>query len=283
MTESESSSAKVSDLLSNIYRCADKDSWYSDVASAYDRTRPRYSDRLIARVKDVVELQPNKNILEIGCGPGIASIELAKSGVRLLGIEPSLTACEIARQKCIDYPHVEFINSTFEDYSAIDRQFDAVIATTSFHWVTPEIRTKKSASILKDNGYLILLWNTPPQPNEEILRNLTAAYQAHAPELISSENLQNHRQNLAKFGKEIIDSGYFGDLETEEVIVDVVYSVEEYLTLLTTLSGYIRLETSVRNNLLEDLRKTLEFRYGDRLELSYLSMLQIAGKISDKK
>ncbi len=278
MTESESSQAKVSDLLKNIYRCGNRDSWYSNVAKAYDRTRPRYSDRLITRLKDVVGLQPDKKILEIGCGPGIASLELAKMGVQSIGIEPSLSACEIAREKCANYANIEFINSTFENCTLAEKQFDAVIATTSFHWVTPEIRTKKSASVLKDDGYLVLLWNTPPELNAEERKILTPAYQTHLPELISTESLQDHRRNLAKFGKEIIDSGYFQDLETEEIILNVVYTVEEYLTLLTTLSSYIRLETSLRNTLLEELRKILEAQYGDRLELSYLSMMQIAQK-----
>jgi len=279
MAESESSQAKVSGLLKNIYRCANKDSWYSNVAEAYDRTRPRYSDQLIAKVKDLVDLQPDKKILEIGCGPGIASLEFAKLGVQVIGLEPSLSACEIARRKCANYANVEFINSTFEDCTLTEKQFDAVIATTSFHWVTPEIRTKKSASILKNNGYLILLWNTPPELNAEARKSLTPAYQAHTLELISTESILDHRQNLAKFGQEIVDSGYFYNLETEAIILNVVYTVEEYLTLLTTLSSYIRLETSVRNNLLEKLRKILKSQYSDRLELSYLSMVQIARKI----
>lgn len=41
----------VSGLLKNIYRCGDKSSWYDSVASAYDRTRPRYPAQILARMQ----------------------------------------------------------------------------------------------------------------------------------------------------------------------------------------------------------------------------------------
>ena len=276
MSESKKSNGEVSNLLKNIYRCADKSSWYSNVASAYDRTRPRYPQPILAKMQELARLQSGHKVLEIGCGPGIASLELAKMGLEVVGIEPSLSACEIARQKCADYSQVKFINSTFEDWTSSDRAFDAVVATTSFHWVTPGIRTQKAASILKDNGYLVLLWNTPPELDPEVRHSLAQIYQTHAPDLVSVENIQNHQENLAKFGQEILDSGYFTDLVTEQTICQVIYTVEEYLTLLTTLSGYIHLKAECRNTLIEELKKALQSQYGDRLELSYLSMLQIA-------
>ena len=278
MSESESWNGDVSNQLNNIYRCADKSSWYGDVVEAYDRTRPRYPAKLMDRILKIAQLQPTKRILEIGCGPGIATIELAKLGLEVVAVEPNLAACQLARQKCVDYPQIEFINSTFEDWELSSNKFDAVVATTSFHWITPEVRTRKSASALKDDGYLILLWNTPPQPSTKILQRLKPVYQTHAPELAQQEDIQNHQDNLAKFGREILDSGYYRDLVSEQTIAKVDYSIDEYLTLLTTLSPYIRLESSQRNTLLVELKKVLESKYGDRLELSYLSMFQIARK-----
>ena len=279
MSESESWNGDVSNLLNNIYRCADKSSWYGDVVDAYDRTRPRYPAKLIGKVVKIARLQPGKKILEIGCGPGIATIELAKLGLEIVAIEPNLAACQLARRKCVDYPQVKFINSTFEDWELSSDKFNAVIATTSFHWVAPEIRTQKTASALLDGGYLILLWNTPPQPDAKVLEKLKPIYQAHAPELAQQEDIPNHQKNLAKFGREILDSGYYRDLVYEQTIVKVDYSIDEYLTLLTTLSPYIRLESSQRNTLLTELKRVLRSQYSDRLELSYLSMFQAARKV----
>ena len=277
MSDRQAEDAEVSSLLENIYRCADKSSWYSGVVSAYDRTRPRYPAKILARMQEIAKLQPGKAILEIGAGPGIASVELAKLGAEMVCLEPSLPACEFARRKCAAYSNVELVNTTFEEYVG-DRRFDAVIATTSFHWVTPEIRNQKTAWVLKDNGLLILLWNTPPQPSYEVHQSLTPAYQTHAPELAKYEELQNYQKNLAKIGEAVIDSGYFRDLFSERVISKITYSIDDYLTLLSTLSPYIRLESQQRTTLLAELKQILQLNYSNCLELSYLSLLQIASR-----
>ncbi|MCC0177718.1 class I SAM-dependent methyltransferase [Waterburya agarophytonicola K14] len=278
MTNSQAWHGDVSSLLNNIYRCADKSSWYGSVIDAYDRTRPRYPAILLDKMQNIAQLKPGKEVLEIGSGPGIATIELAKLGLNIVAVEPNLSACQLAKQKCIDYPQVKFVNSTFEEWGLEEQKFDAIIATTSFHWVTPEVRMKKTASALKDDGYLVLLWNTPPQPSYEVAQELTPIYQTHAPELAPQEDLQNHQKNIGKFGREIIDSGYYQDLVREQIICQVSYTVDEYLTLLTTLSSFIRLESSSRNTLLAELKQVLGSSYGDRLELFYLSMFQIASK-----
>ena len=278
MNESKAGDGDVSSLLNNIYRCADKSSWYSNVVDAYDRTRPRYPVELLHRVKEMTQLQPGKKVLEIGAGVGIATVELAKLGLEMVTVEPSLSACELAQHKCSDYARVEFVNSTFEDYEPTGDKFDAIVAATSFHWVTPKIRTQKTASLLKDNGYLVLLWNTPPQPILEVLHELKPVYQAYAPELTSSEDIQTHQQNLTEFGQEILDSGYYQDLISAHTVCEIDYTVDKYLTLLTTLSPYIRLPPSQRDTLLVELKKVLKLKYGDRLKLSYLSMFQIAQK-----
>ncbi|MDJ0570588.1 MAG: class I SAM-dependent methyltransferase [Pleurocapsa sp. MO_192.B19] len=278
MSNSEAWNSELSSLLNNIYRFADKSSWYSQVAEAYDRTRPRYPAKIMARVREITQFSTPGAILEIGSGPGIASIELAKLGLKMVCLEPSLPACELARRKCAHYPNVEFVNTTFEEWKLEGQKFDAVVATTSFHWVTPGIRTQKTAAALKDNGLLILLSNTSPQPNRQVYQMLAGVYQAYAPNLAKYEEHQNHQENLAKMGEEVIDSGYFKDLISEQLVSQVSYSVDDYLSLLSTLSPYIRLEPQQRVTLLAELEKVLKLNCGNRLELSYLSMVQIARK-----
>ena len=265
-------------LLKNIYRRADRASWYDSVAEAYDRTRPRYPAQILAQMQSKAQLKPHKSVLEVGAGPGIVSLELAKFGVDLVCIEPSLSACKLARRKCAAYPNVEFVNSTFEDWSS-DRQFDAVVAATSFHWISLEVRNAKTAAVLKDNGLLILLWNTPPQPSYEVFQSLREVYENYAPELAKYETYQNYQHNLGKIKQEVIESGYFRDLTTQQTISKVIYSIDDYLTLLSTLSPYIRLESKQRQTLFAELKRVLKLNYGNNLDLDYLSLLQIAQKI----
>ena len=270
----------TANLLKNIYRCADKSSWYDSVASAYDRTRPRYPAEILAQMQSIAKLQPVKSVLEIGAGSGIATVELAKLGANIVALEPSKSACAIARDKCNAYPNVEVVNTIFEDWDLKARKFDVVVAATSFHWITPEVRYIKTAEALKDNGLLVLLWNTPPQPSYETHQGLQDIYQTHAPELMKYEGHQDHRENIGKIAQAVIDSGYFQDLTTRQAIVPVSYAVENYLTLLSTLSPYIKLASTQRETLFTALKTRLEQYIGDRrqLDLTYLSLLQTVRK-----
>ncbi|MEL6881468.1 MAG: class I SAM-dependent methyltransferase, partial [Cyanobacteria bacterium J06607_10] len=142
--------------------------WYSEAAQAYRQARPRYPDAMVDDVIRTAGLAANSSVFEIGCGPGIATEAFAKRGLVMQSVEPSPAACELARVACQAYPQVTVTNSTFEDFPLAGQTFDAVLAATSFHWVSPEVACKKSAEALRPGGSLILLWATPPQPGVEV-------------------------------------------------------------------------------------------------------------------
>jgi ubiquinone/menaquinone biosynthesis C-methylase UbiE len=269
----------ASSLLKNIYRCANKTTWYDSVASAYDRTRPRYPAEIWAKMQETANLQ-GKLVLEIGAGVGIATVELAQLGAKIVCLEPSKSACAITRNKCAAYGNVEVINTTFEEWELGKQKFDVVVAATSFHWITPEARYAKTAAALTDNGLLILLWNTPPQPSYEIYQSCQSIYQTYAPELTKYESHQDYQHNIGKIAQEAIASGYFQDLITHQTIITVTYTLDDYLTLLSTLSPYIRLASKQRNALFNQLKMELRRSLNEKnqLKLSYLSLLQIVHK-----
>ncbi|MEO0853084.1 MAG: class I SAM-dependent methyltransferase, partial [Cyanobacteria bacterium J06648_11] len=132
-------------LLQDIHNktLTEKRSWYSRVAAAYDRARPRYPDRLIARAVEVAELETGANLLEIGCGPGIATLPFARLGFAMTCLEPSAAACDIARKRCQAFPNVAIANTTFEEWDVTPEHFDAAIAATSWHWVSDVDKYRK--------------------------------------------------------------------------------------------------------------------------------------------
>ena len=235
--------------------------WYSDAAQAYRWARPRYPDPLIDQVIRKAGLSSGSSILEIGCGPGIATAAFAARGLAVQAVEPSAAACELAQQSCESYPEVAIANTTFEAFELGDQQFDAVLAATSFHWVSGEVACQKSAAALKPGGALILLWATPPQPDEDLCQHLQPVYEKY--QLDQKIRYQWHGQdyyqtNFDRFAQIVEESGWF---ERSEVAIEQHqsrYSVEKYLSLLSTLSDYIALDEQLRKNLLADLSTQLE-------------------------
>lgn len=263
------------------YTSVQRKNWYSEIANFYNKTRPRYPQELINRVVELAELSPRANILEIGCGPGIATVPFAELGFSMLCLEPSQPACLLARQNCATHPSVEIKNQTLEEWELEAEKFDAVLAATSFHWVSAEIRYQKTAAALKDKGALILLWNAGVLPQEEIYRILHEVYQNQAPSLAEyhAGERANQAESIKEFGQSVIDSGLYEDLIYEELVSEINYSREDYLALLQTYSVYIALDDEKRNSLLANLREALEKNCDNSIKASYISAFHIAKKI----
>ena len=71
--------------------------WYSNAAQAYRQARPRYPLSILQTVTRQANLTSTSHLLELGCGPGIATADLAPQGFAIQAIEPSPAACELAR------------------------------------------------------------------------------------------------------------------------------------------------------------------------------------------
>lgn len=261
------------------YTVEERKSWYSQVADAYNRARPRYSMQLVSRAVELAQVHRDAILLEVGCGPGTATTSFAQLGFSMVCLEPSLEASQLARQNCAHYPDVEVKNTTFEEWDLEPGKFNAVLSATAFHWIPAEIGYPKAADALQDKGSLILMLNMQAQPDYEVYQVLHQVYQIHAPSLGQYETRETQEKNFRSFGNFAIDSGRFQDLVSEELVCEVSYSVDDYLTLLSTYSPYIALEQEKRDSLFAGLREALEKKCGGSVEVSFLSGFHVARKI----
>ncbi|MEC4806097.1 MAG: class I SAM-dependent methyltransferase [Jaaginema sp. PMC 1079.18] len=270
------------EILQSIYEkdLSEKKSWYSNVAQAYDKTRPRYPQALLEKVLELAQLPPQARILELGCGPGIATQAFAERGFRIVALEPSREAWAIAQHNCRTYADVEIINSTFEEYAIAPHSFDAVLAASSFHWISPEIRCQKAAAALRNPGKLILLWNVPPQPNQAVCEALRTVHEKYEPSLMNVISGTNHLENLQQFTQELEDSGLFTNIVFTHVIGEKTYTIADYLGLLSTLSPYIALDNQTRQNLFIAIGETLLETVGETFSTTFLAAAHVSSVIS---
>jgi Methyltransferase domain len=95
-------------------------------AERYDRGRPRYPDALVQRI---VAASPGREVLDVGCGTGIAARQFQALGCTVLGVDPDPRMAEFARQS-----GVEIELATFETWDPAGRLFDAVVAGQAYHY-----------------------------------------------------------------------------------------------------------------------------------------------------
>lgn len=255
---------------------AERQQWYSPAAAAYARVRPGYPPAWVERIAAIAGLTPASRLLELGCGPGLATLAFACWGCSVLALEPNLDFYAIAREACAALPSVEVRNLAFETWPLETAAFDVVLAATSWHWIPAALSYPKAAAALKPGGCLILLWNKQLQLPPALHQALQPAYDRHAPHLFRYESDGAQVAVMDELGERVRHSGYFYDLEAGHEWRNATYSLEDYLTLLATYSPYLALAPEVREALFAELRSILHGQAGDRLPLTYLAAYHIA-------
>lgn len=111
-----------------------------DVVASY-HGRPPYApaayDALMAAIT------ARGRALDIGCGPGLVTRELATRFDEVVAVDPSIGMIETGKSAC-PAPNICWICSRAEDLE-IDRPFDLAIAGSSIHWTDPAVLFPKLA------------------------------------------------------------------------------------------------------------------------------------------
>ncbi len=100
-------------------------------------------------------LRPGMSVLEIGCGTGLFTRDLAKTGARVVAIDISPELVERARRE-VPEPTVEFRVDNAYDLDAEDRTFDAVVGSSVLHHLDVGRALAEFRRVLRPGGVLAL-------------------------------------------------------------------------------------------------------------------------------
>lgn len=75
--------------------------------------------------------QPKEKILDLGCGTGQLTAEIAKTGAIAIGIDAAASMIEKAQQ---NYPRLQFAIADARNFQ-VDFPLDAVFSNASLHWI----------------------------------------------------------------------------------------------------------------------------------------------------
>lgn len=118
--------------MDEAYREARRKS-FDRIAEAYDRYRPAYPAEMVDWILSVCGIGDGGRLLEIGSGTGKASLPFAQRALFVVCIEPAEHMLAMARKRLKEYPHVQFVLSSFEGWMLEAGAFDLVISAQAFH------------------------------------------------------------------------------------------------------------------------------------------------------
>jgi 16S rRNA A1518/A1519 N6-dimethyltransferase RsmA/KsgA/DIM1 with predicted DNA glycosylase/AP lyase activity len=94
---------------------------FDEIADLYDEVRPGYPKALVRDVIALSAIPPGGRILEIGCGPGKATLPFARRGYAMVCLELGERLAALASRHCRPYPRVKVIHTAFEEWPVEER------------------------------------------------------------------------------------------------------------------------------------------------------------------
>jgi SAM-dependent methyltransferase len=244
---------------------------FAQQAEAYDRFRPTYPDAVIDELLGPVSA--GLDVLDVGCGTGIASRQMARRGAKVLGVELAPRMAEIARGHGVE---VEI--EAFEAWDAAGRTFDRVTSAQAWHWLDLPVATARAASVLRPGGRLCLIWNAGCQP-DALADTLEQVYARVVPP-------GSHRMFRGYAADRVSDmkSGLESEIDAISTVPDFgaptekwfpwtrVYQRDEWLDQLVTRSDHAALEPVVQDRLSEAIGAAID-DYGGSFVMNFETVL----------
>ena len=132
---------------------------FSNRVENYVKYRPSYPLEVLDLFRDEMNLQTDSVIADIGSGTGISSKIFLENGNSVYGVEPNATMREAAEIFLKDFPRFTSIDGTSENTDLPENSVDFIIAAQAFHWFDKEKTRPEFKRILRENGFVALIWN----------------------------------------------------------------------------------------------------------------------------
>jgi SAM-dependent methyltransferase len=226
---------------------------FGRVADVYDRVRPPYSQALLDRAQEELELDPSASVLDLGAGTGRLTRELARRFAHVVAVEPD------ERMRAL---HGGALAGSAEAIPLEDASVDAVFVGEAFHWFDPAAAIPELVRVLRPRGGLAIVsthwWETEPPLAGDALELLSEPYQRSLP-------LRRPPWDDAFAGSP------FEPLSYERATEALMVSTEELLTLYSTTSSLAALSGDERAALFARVRPLLgeSYRLPLRHELTW--------------
>lgn len=238
-------------------------------------TRERYPDELIADIISLSGIPPGGKILEIGCGPGNATISFAQRGYELLAIELGERLAAIAAENCRAFPKVQILNMAFEEWVEETAVFDLVIAADALHWIPPKISYPKTARVLKAGGCAAFFWRVPIETEADWSQEIAALYEHTAPQFVNPD-----KRFTAEWLVEIIQNNFaashcFWPVTHQQYFWSRSLTTSQYLNDLRTFSMHHGIDEVAREALYAKIGSVL-VKHGGTIEKTESAVLFVA-------
>lgn len=127
---------------------------FGRLAAQYDAFRPTYPKKVISIVYGAIHSK-NPVILDLGCGTGISTRQLAREKSSVVGCDIDAKMLKVALQRAKG--NISYKQGSAEKLPFADAAFDAVTTFIAFHWFMNRKAINEIKRVLKPKGALCVV------------------------------------------------------------------------------------------------------------------------------
>lgn len=145
---------------------------FSNKVKDYVKYRPTYPSDAIDYLYDIVKLDENSIVADIGAGTGIFSKLLVERGTKVIAVEPNQEMREASVQLLGQETNFRAVGGSAESTNLAENSIDFIVCAQAFHWFDRTVTKLEFKRILKNRGKVILVWNTRQTKGTPFLEGL---------------------------------------------------------------------------------------------------------------
>jgi SAM-dependent methyltransferase len=236
---------------------------FDKVADLYAKVRQGYPAALFGDLGAMGALSPSMRVLEVGCGAGQATVDLADKVRELVALDPGAQLIEAARQRVEHAANVAFVVANFEDYPAEPAAFDLIASAQAWHWIPPQVAYPKAADALAPGGWLAVFGHVPMPPPEPFAAAFKAVVEARFPGAWGQPPPQAAYLPTGPFAGQFDASGRFGPAQHRAYDWSWTADAETFGQYLRTDSSYHGIPEAQRFELFDALAAAVDANGGE--------------------
>ena len=230
---------------------------YSNLTEHYHRARKDYPQAVLDYFNSISHGLSRFFVLDLGCGTGIATRQLASSQRFIIGCDPSCEMLKFALENRI--PNTSYCLGRAEEIPFSDNTFDVITAFSAFHWMVfydKEKSLQEIKRVLKLGGLLFI-----------VQKRDTGRFTDDAQKIMNRYSTKIHvNPNFIYDPKDILIQSGFKNVVTKYFLATEKFTIEEALQLIQSMDTWNFVDKQKIKQLLTELQSDLN----KKLEKAYI-------------
>lgn len=214
---------------------------FGNLSMSYHKGRRGFPNEVIEYIFSKLILK-HPRVLDVGCGTGIATEQLYKKGMEVVGTD--IDTKMIQEAKLHNRYGIEYFVAPAPQQPFKDKIFDAVTVFSAFHWFANKEVAGEIKRVLKADGIFFVI-------NKNETGDFKEGYRDILREFVPQE-LPDIKKSYDP--KHILEKNGFRDIEVKIFQTSEYFSVEQAAIYLQTVSVWNLVPENKKNTALQTIR-----------------------------